>query len=127
MKWTDDAGNICQVKDGIVFLKMKNEGGRVREIGKYYKNKNDKIVFKKAENDIYRIFNAFGFNAEVIDCIKPDIIRVRWYGIPEEAKVGLYAIAIEDFKEKVKYHNHKKVGFELRCYVPVHCFKFKVL
>ncbi len=113
----DIYGNRVTVNDaGHIRLKLTQES-RHRNLGVFYKNTKTYFKVCKPEN-VFRKFNAFGFNENVIQVLKPTTVIVEMGGKE-------YKISFNDFDLYKQYLNFRKRGFELQCFVPLEAFTIR--
>ena len=126
-KVLDKKKNKLVIKEGIVKLSLANEmedGHRKwKKIGRIKMIADGISVYQKHTKYIFRKFKAFGFCYEAIETINPTYVQVIYKG--EEAKKGSYSIATNILRNKAKFLNFKKKGFELQCFVPIKEFLYE--
>ena len=107
---TDNDGNSLRCHRGNVELRLRNENGKVRKIGRIYEGKKTgKLIYKKyvKQENIYRKFNAWGINYEIYKNVDAIIIRVD--------NGDKYQIITSEVEKD--YLHFKKIGFELQVFV----------
>jgi len=99
----DENKNSLWVADGTVFLKLHEEGGRVRDIGKLFW-RNGNIVYFKAENATDGKLlkkDAIGFPKYMHNKVWYDVVIIKY--------LGLFHRLTWDDIEKLEYEKDKFV------------------